>query len=84
MGDGIEIGYLYGYRYAGVDDKGRIMIYMGGKVGAETILADNAQDSDRTILVTDLLNLNWHGEIPLLIRILTCHYFSVVDLIIRS
>lgn len=50
VGDGIEIGSFYGYRYAGVDDKGRIMIYKGGKVGAETILADNAQDSDRTYI----------------------------------
>lgn len=47
VGDGIEIGSFYGYRYAGVDDKGRIMIYKGGQKGAETILADNAQDSDR-------------------------------------
>lgn len=47
VGDDVEIGSFYGYRYAGVDDKGRIMIYKGGQKGAETILADNAQDSDR-------------------------------------
>lgn len=45
-----EIGSFYGYRYAGVDDEGRIMIYKGGKKGNETILADNAQDSDRDFI----------------------------------
>lgn len=50
IADGIEIGSFYGYRYAGVDDQGRIMIYKGGAKGAETILADDAQDSDRTFI----------------------------------
>jgi len=50
LADGIEIGSFYGYKYAGVDDQGRIMIYKGGEVGAEAILADNAQDSDRTFI----------------------------------
>ncbi len=48
--DGKEIGSFYGYRYSGVDDQGRIMIYKGGVVGAETIPADDAQDSDRTYI----------------------------------
>jgi TonB-linked SusC/RagA family outer membrane protein len=50
LADGIEIGSFFGYRYAGVDEQGRIMIYKGGEVGAETLLADNAQDSDRTFI----------------------------------
>ena len=50
LAEGKEIGSFFGYKYAGVDDLGRIMVYKGGKVGAETILADNAQDSDRTFL----------------------------------
>lgn len=48
--DGKEIGSFYGYRYAGVDDQGRIMVYKGGETGGEKILADNAQDSDRTYI----------------------------------
>lgn len=48
--DGKEIGSFYGYKYAGVDDQGRILIYKGGEVGAEKIVADNAQDSDRTYI----------------------------------
>lgn len=50
LADGIEIGSFYGYRYAGVDDNGQIMIYKGGEKGAEAILADNAQDSDRAFI----------------------------------
>ena len=50
LAENVEIGSFYGYRYAGVDDLGRIMIYKGGQVGAETIPADNAQDSDRTFI----------------------------------
>lgn len=50
LADGIEIGSFYGYRYAGVDEQGRIMIFKGGQQGAEAILADNAQDSDRTFM----------------------------------
>lgn len=48
--DGKEIGSFYGYKYAGVNEDGRIMIYKGGEAGAEKILADNAQDSDRTYI----------------------------------
>lgn len=50
LADGKEVGSFFGYRYAGVDDKGNIMIYKGGVKGAETILADDAQDSDRAYL----------------------------------
>ena len=50
LAEGKEIGSFFGYKYAGVDDLGRILIYKGGQTGAETILADNAQDSDRTYL----------------------------------
>lgn len=50
LADGIEIGSFYGYRYAGVDDKGRILVFKGGEKGADSILADNAQDSDRTFI----------------------------------
>ncbi|WP_245832397.1 SusC/RagA family TonB-linked outer membrane protein [Massilibacteroides vaginae] len=50
LADGVEIGSFYGYKYAGVDNQGRIMIYKGGKVGADAILADDAQDSDRTFI----------------------------------
>jgi TonB-linked SusC/RagA family outer membrane protein len=50
LAEDVEIGSFFGYRYAGVDEQGRIMIYKGGETGAETILADNAQDSDRTFI----------------------------------
>jgi TonB-linked SusC/RagA family outer membrane protein len=50
LAEGKEIGSFFGYKYAGVDEQGRIMVYKGGEVGAEKILADNAQDSDRTFL----------------------------------
>ncbi|OAV71605.1 Outer membrane cobalamin receptor protein, SusC/RagA family [Bacteroidales bacterium Barb4] len=50
LADNREIGSFYGYRYAGVDDQGRIMIFKGGDKSGEQILADNAQDSDRTFI----------------------------------
>ncbi|MDR1201373.1 MAG: SusC/RagA family TonB-linked outer membrane protein [Tannerellaceae bacterium] len=50
LADGKEMGSFYGYKYAGVDDLGRIMIYKGGDVNGEKIAADDAQDSDRTYL----------------------------------
>lgn len=50
LAEGREIGSFYGYKYAGVDEAGRIMIYKGGQEGAEKILADDAQDSDRTFI----------------------------------
>ncbi len=50
LADDIEIGSFYGYRYAGVDNEGRILIYDKGQKGGETKLANDAQDSDRTYI----------------------------------
>lgn len=50
LADGKEVGSFFGYKYAGVDDNGNIMIYKGGVEGGDKILADDAQDSDRTYL----------------------------------
>ncbi len=44
---GKEIGSFYGYKYAGVDDKGNIMIWKNAVEGSERINATNEGDSNR-------------------------------------
>ncbi len=49
--DGVEIGSFYGYKYAGVDEDGNILIWKGGQEGTERILATEAgSETDRTYL----------------------------------
>lgn len=48
--DGKEIGSFYGFRYAGVDDSGNILVYEGGVAGNPTIRGDEASDSDKTYI----------------------------------
>ncbi|MGM0621737.1 MAG: SusC/RagA family TonB-linked outer membrane protein [Bacteroidota bacterium] len=49
--DDTEIGSFYGYKYAGVDDDGKILVWQDGEVGTEKIDASNeASDSDKTYL----------------------------------
>ncbi|WP_165026370.1 SusC/RagA family TonB-linked outer membrane protein [Dysgonomonas sp. ZJ279] len=50
LADGKEIGSFYGYRYAGVDADGKILIYEGGKKSGNTVLAEQAKDSDKAYL----------------------------------
>ncbi len=46
-----EIGSFYGYKYAGVDENGKILIWKDGKEGTEKIDAINAgSQNDRTYL----------------------------------
>jgi len=46
-GDGDELGRFYGYKYAGVDENGNIMIWKNGQEGGERINATNEADRDR-------------------------------------
>lgn len=48
--DGVEIGSFYGYRYAGVDNDGNILVYKGGVKGGETVLGREAGELDRTYI----------------------------------
>jgi TonB-linked SusC/RagA family outer membrane protein len=49
--DDTEIGSFYGYKYAGVDDNGKILVWKDGEVGTEKIDASNeASDADKTYL----------------------------------
>lgn len=49
--DDTEIGSFYGYKYAGVDDEGKILVWKNGEVGTEKINASNeASDADKTYL----------------------------------
>lgn len=48
--DGIEIGSFYGYRYAGVDDEGNILVYKNGEKGGETVRGRDAGELDRTYI----------------------------------
>lgn len=45
--DNTEIGSFYGYRYAGVDDEGKILIWKDGIVGKEKIVATTEGNRDR-------------------------------------
>ncbi|MEX6685890.1 SusC/RagA family TonB-linked outer membrane protein [Danxiaibacter flavus] len=44
---GVEIGSFYGYKYAGIDDKGNIQVWKDGIVGKEKIDATNEANADR-------------------------------------
>ncbi len=48
--DGTEIGSFYGFRYAGVDADGNILVYKGGVKGNETIRGDEASTDDKTYI----------------------------------
>lgn len=49
--DDTEIGSFYGYRYAGVNEEGKIMIWRDGKVGGEKVIASSqGKNTDKTYL----------------------------------
>lgn len=48
--DGKAIGSFYGFRYAGVDDTGNILIWEGGKKGGETKLGADGNEQDKVYL----------------------------------
>lgn len=49
--EGIEIGSFFGYKYAGVDDEGKIQIWKDGIVGKEAIIATSADaNRDKTYI----------------------------------
>ncbi len=45
--EGIEIGSFFGYKYAGVNDEGKILIWKNGIEGKEAIIASSEADADR-------------------------------------
>jgi len=45
--DGDELGSFYGYKYAGVDESGNILIWKNGQEGTERINATSEADRDR-------------------------------------
>jgi TonB-dependent starch-binding outer membrane protein SusC len=45
--DGVELGSFYGYKYAGVDADGKILIWKNGEVGKEKIIASSEGNADR-------------------------------------
>lgn len=45
--DGVELGSFYGYKYAGVDADGKILIWKDGVVGKEKIIASSEGNADR-------------------------------------
>lgn len=46
--DGVEIGSFYGLRYAGVDEKGNMLVWKDAQAGGEKILANGeASDADK-------------------------------------
>lgn len=47
MEDGVELGSFYGYRYAGVNNEGKILIWKNGEVGKEAIVASTEGNFDR-------------------------------------
>lgn len=48
--DGTAIGSFYGFRYAGVDDSGNILIWKGGDKGGETKLGADGDEKDKVYL----------------------------------
>lgn len=48
--DGKAIGSFYGFRYAGVDDNGNILIWAGGEEGGETKLGSDGNEKDKVYL----------------------------------
>ncbi len=45
--EGTEIGSFWGYKYAGVDEDGKILIWKDAKVGGEAIVASTQADANR-------------------------------------
>lgn len=45
--EGVEIGSFFGYKYAGVNDEGKILIWKDAIVGKEAIIASSEADADR-------------------------------------
>lgn len=48
--DGTPIGSFYGFRYAGVDENGQILIWEGGKEGGTTKLGTDGNEQDKVYL----------------------------------
>lgn len=48
--EGTPIGSFYGFRYAGVDDAGNILIYKDGNKGGETKLGADGNEKDKAYL----------------------------------
>lgn len=49
--DDTEIGSFYGYKYAGVNEEGKIMIWRDAKVGGEKVIASSeGKNTDKTYL----------------------------------
>ena len=48
--DDTEIGSFYGYKYAGVDDAGQILIWEDAQVGGNKIVATDGSSDDRTYI----------------------------------
>lgn len=48
--DGKDIGSFYGFRYAGVDDAGNILIWEGGQKGGATKLGADGNEQDKVYL----------------------------------
>ena len=48
--DGVEIGSFYGFRYAGVDDAGNILIWEKGEKGGTTKLGTDGDEHDKVYL----------------------------------
>ena len=65
--DGVEIGSFYGYKYAGVDDDGNLLVWRDGIVGTEKINAasDSDPNRDRTYLGhgSPRLELSWNNRL---------------------
>lgn len=59
--DGVEIGSFRGLKFAGVDDKGYMLIWENGIVGGKMKPADQSNDSDKTYLGHGMprLELSW-------------------------
>ena len=76
--DGIEIGSFYGFRYAGVDDAGNILIWEKGEEGGVTKLGADGNEQDKVYLDgTGVPNGSCLGEIRSDIKTLICLCSSV-------
>src|SRR5690606_2901856 len=47
LDENVELGSFYGYKYAGVDENGKFLIWKNGVVGGEAIDASNEGNRDR-------------------------------------
>ena len=67
--DNVELGSFYGYKYAGVDADGKILIWKDGIVGKEKIVAstEGNADRDRTYLGhgAPRIELGWGNSIAI-------------------